>query len=60
MDLSQENHDALVYAVKNHYWYQMYIGRFLYHDTLSCIYSQCSHMTYARKLCLKGTLQDSK
>ncbi|CAH3045205.1 unnamed protein product [Pocillopora meandrina] len=25
MDLSQENHDALVYAVKNHYWYQMYI-----------------------------------
>lgn len=33
MDLSQENHDALVYAVKNHYWYQMYIGRFLYHDT---------------------------
>ncbi len=26
MDLSQEFHDALVYAVKNHYWYQMYIG----------------------------------
>ena len=26
IDLSQDNHDALVYAVKNHYWYQMYIG----------------------------------
>ena len=26
LELSQEFHDALVYAVKNHYWYQMYIG----------------------------------
>ena len=26
IELSQDNHDALVYAVKNHYWYQMYIG----------------------------------
>lgn len=25
LDLSQDNNDALVYAVKNHYWYQMYI-----------------------------------
>ena len=26
LELSSEFNDALVYAVKNHYWYQMYIG----------------------------------
>ena len=26
LDLTSEFNDALVYAVKNHYWYQMYIG----------------------------------
>ncbi|XP_073252380.1 transmembrane 9 superfamily member 3-like [Porites lutea] len=25
LDLDQDKHDALLYAVKNHYWYQMYI-----------------------------------
>ena len=26
--LSQDSYDAMVYAVQNHYWYQMYIGEF--------------------------------
>ena len=25
--LNKENYHALSYAVKNHYWYQMYIGK---------------------------------
>lgn len=37
LDLSQDNNDALVYAVKNHYWYQMYIGRWDFPDVLCCI-----------------------
>lgn len=27
LELTQDNTDALIYAVKNHYWYQMYIGK---------------------------------
>ena len=28
INLDKDNYHALVYAVKNHYWYQMYIGKY--------------------------------
>ena len=47
LELTQDNNDAMVYAVKNHYWYQMYIGKcdcippnfVLFHTTQHCYFA---------------------
>ena len=46
VELTEAKYKAFVYAIRNHYWYQMYIGEWCCggdtESTLECI----SHVTY--------------
>ncbi len=39
VELDESNLKAFVYAIKNHYWYQMYIGECLLHCTMAVLHT---------------------